>query len=69
MADKKYTYAVGRRKTAVAQIRLYSGKGESTINGRKFDEYISRPDLFDALHAPLKAVGAKDSFHYDITVK
>lgn len=69
MADKKYTYAVGRRKTAVAQVRLFSGKGESTINARKFDEYISRPDLFDRLHSPLKAVGAKDDVHFTVTVK
>jgi len=69
MADKKYTYAVGRRKTAVAQVRLFSGKGESMINNKKFNEYITRSDLFDALHAPLKAVGSKDNVHFEVTVK
>ena len=69
MADKKYTYAVGRRKTAIAQVRLYTGKGASTINGRQFDEYISRQDLFEKLHAPLKSIGVKDNIHFDVIVR
>ena len=28
----KYTYALGRRKTSVATVRLYEGKGETLIN-------------------------------------
>ena len=28
-----YTYAVGRRKSASARVRLYKGKGENTVNG------------------------------------
>jgi len=31
----KYTYTVGRRKTASAQVKLFEGKGESMINERK----------------------------------
>lgn len=69
MADKKYTYAVGRRKTAVAQVRLFQGKGDSTINERKFDEYITRPDLFAKLMAPLKLVGLSDKIHFEVKVK
>ena len=41
MADKKYTYGLGRRKAATARARLYKGKGEITINGKPALEYLS----------------------------
>ena len=31
-STKKYTYAVGRRKSAIAAVKLFSGKGDSTVN-------------------------------------
>lgn len=40
MADR-YTYATGRRKTAVAQIRIYPGAGEIVVNEKPVDEYFS----------------------------
>ena len=35
------TLATGRRKTAVASIRLRSGNGQIDINGRKFEAIFS----------------------------
>ena len=64
----KYTYSIGRRKTATAQIRLFTGKGESTINNRPLQEYISRTDLFSLVHAPFKIAGAGDH-HFSVTVR
>jgi small subunit ribosomal protein S9 len=49
-----YFYSIGRRKTATAQVRLFSGKGESTINGLPVDKYINRADLFQVIYSPLK---------------
>ncbi len=37
---KKYFYAVGRRKAAVATIRLFEGKGEWSVNGKTIDKYF-----------------------------
>jgi small subunit ribosomal protein S9 len=54
MSTKQYSYAIGRRKTAVAQVRLYAGKGASTINEQPVDTYIKRADLFQTIYAPLK---------------
>lgn len=65
----KYTYAIGRRKTAVAQVRLFTGNGESTINGRPLREYVARGDLFSVLLAPLKMSGGVDGFHFSVTVE
>jgi small subunit ribosomal protein S9 len=68
MSDTKYSYAIGRRKTAVAQVRLFKGKGESHINEKPVDAYITRSDLFHVIYAPLKTAGVFDSFHFDIKV-
>lgn len=68
MPSKKYAYAVGRRKTAVAQVRLYEGKGESKINDVSVDSYIHRADLFHTVYSPLKTAGVYDSFHFEIKV-
>ncbi|MDP3985763.1 MAG: 30S ribosomal protein S9 [bacterium] len=57
MPEGKYTYAVGRRKESVAQVRLYSGTGKMTVNDQQYQAYFSRFDLQEALRAPLKAVG------------
>lgn len=52
-AKKEYVFAVGRRREAVARVRLYSGKdsvmwgeleakkGEILVNGKKIEEYFS----------------------------
>lgn len=40
-SSKKYVSAVGRRKSAVARVRLYSGSGETLVNGKPITEYFS----------------------------
>jgi len=35
-----FTYASGRRRTAAARARLFSGKGVSLVNGKTFEEYF-----------------------------
>ena len=69
MAETKYSYAVGRRKTAVAQIRLYKGKGANTANGLPLETYVKRADLFSKIYAPMKTAGVFEWFHFDVTVE
>lgn len=38
--NKEFTYAVGRRREAVARIRLYKGKGQNLINEQPFGDYF-----------------------------
>ncbi len=68
MATTQYSYAIGRRKTATAQVRLYSGKGASTVNKLPIDTYVKRADLFQTIYAPLKTVGMYENFHFDVIV-
>ena len=39
-SKKKYTYSVGRRKSAIANVKLFSGKGSSTVNGIVLEKYF-----------------------------
>lgn len=40
-SKKDYTFAVGRRKTSVARVRLYSGRGESLVNSLPLGTYFT----------------------------
>lgn len=65
----KYIYAIGKRKTATAQIRLFEWTWESKINGVKFQEYVTRPDLFNTLLHPFKLIGWEWKYFFDVTVE
>lgn len=65
----KYIYAVGRRKEARAQVRLYKGKGEIIINGRKLKEYFPVLEMQQKVLHPLELVGEKDKCDLKIIVK
>ncbi len=38
--NKGYTFAVGRRKSAVARVRLYPKKGQTIVNDKPIEEYF-----------------------------
>jgi small subunit ribosomal protein S9 len=68
MADtKKYFYGLGRRKSATARARLYSGKGNITINEKPAADYLEgNKTLLAEITDPLALVGKQKE--YDITV-
>ena len=66
--SEKYYQSIGRRKTAIAQVRLFpAGSGKFTINGLKLEEYLDTPQHRDIAVSPLKEVGKSDGM--DITVR
>lgn len=68
MADKKYFYGLGRRKSATARARLYSGKGDIKINDKPAMEYLSgNKTLLAEVTDPLALVGRQKEF--DITIR
>ena len=52
MADEALYYGTGRRKNAVARVRLVPGTGKVTINGRDGQEYFGREALFNYAMTP-----------------
>ncbi|HEX4612814.1 MAG TPA: 30S ribosomal protein S9 [Urbifossiella sp.] len=51
---KTYYIGTGRRKTAVARVRVTEGKGAVTINGRPLDDYFTEDKDRAAVLGPLK---------------
>jgi len=64
--EGKYIYAIGRRKAAVAQVRLYSGRGKAVVNGVEAEKYFAAP-LVTKMIEPLKQVSKEGE--YDVYVK
>ena len=56
--------ATGRRKNAIARVRLLAGSGNITVNGRPFEEYFPTTALQNILLTPLSLTGTRQS--YDI---
>jgi small subunit ribosomal protein S9 len=67
MASIEYL-ATGRRKRAVAKVRLVSGKGEIIINNKPIDEYFPRETLKMLLYQPFQIVGITGKYDAIITV-
>jgi small subunit ribosomal protein S9 len=62
-----YTYALGRRKSATARIRLTPGKGVITVNGKPANEYFADSKfLLAKLQEPYVALELVDK--YDVSV-
>ncbi|NLW45483.1 MAG: 30S ribosomal protein S9 [Syntrophomonadaceae bacterium] len=53
MATKVQYYGTGRRKTAVARVRLLPGDGNITINGKTFETYFPNRTLRLVVMQPL----------------
>lgn len=60
--------ATGRRKTAVAQVRLVPGSGKRTVNGREFRAYFNRDSLVDVTEQPLALTNNSVSWDVDVNV-
>ena len=58
--------ALGRRKAAIARIYLKEGKGNITINKKKFDEYFTVEEFKYQIMRPLIILEVQDK--YDINV-
>ncbi|HEY0468835.1 MAG TPA: 30S ribosomal protein S9 [Polyangiaceae bacterium] len=62
------TDATGRRKTAVARVRLVAGGGTITINKRTIEDYFGRPTLRMIVNQPLELTSTKGNFDVRVNV-
>ena len=68
MAKNKIYTGTGRRKTSVARVRLVSGNGKITVNGRDVHDYLPYETLIMDLQQPLVATNTKDIFDVEVSV-
>lgn len=66
--EVRYYEAVGRRKRAVARVRLVPGDGQVVINDKELKEYFGRPQDWLDVMAPLKLTGNENRFNVSVLV-
>ena len=68
MAKKTQYLGTGRRKSSVARVRLTTGKGTITINGRTFEDYIPSAAIRLDVLQPLELTESKEKFDVEVNV-
>ncbi len=71
VAAKKRTYlfAVGRRKSGIAQVKIYkNGKGVITVNGKDYRQYFPFFEFQEIINAPLRSVGQSDKLDVEVKI-
>lgn len=77
--DEKYYETVGRRKSSVARVRIYTKKASDetgpdnsaliTVNGKDYQEYFhNSEELKNTVEAPLKKLKSIDRFKATVKV-
>ncbi len=62
-AGEQYHYGTGRRKTAVARVRLYAGSGTIVVNGKPFQELFTRSLHQARIRSPLATTDTESRFN------
>jgi len=70
MAESKTNefLGTGRRKTSIARVRLSSGSGKVTVNGRAFESYFPTDSLRMVVQQPLVVTNNTDKFDVRVNV-
>ena len=66
--DKKIYLGTGRRKSSVAQVKLVSGSGKITVNGRDVREFFPYETNVMDLMQPLVATNNETTFDVEVKV-
>jgi len=64
-----FYWGLGRRKTAVARVRLKRGTGQIKVNGKDFEDYFVKASDRVVVEQPLRTVKAHKNFDMFINVK
>ena len=65
--QKEYLHGTGRRKTSVAQVKLFSGNGSILVDGAPYEERFNRVQYRQAILKPFEVTGTMSKF--DVVVK
>ena len=68
-AEKIVFYGTGRRKKAIARVRITEGKGNITINGKPLDEYFGTETLKFIVKQPLTTTNTTSKYDVICNVK
>lgn len=62
ISEGKYIYAIGRRKTAVANVRLYAGNSDHKVNKKDIKTYFN-PAIAEKAFEPLRTAGLEGVYY------
>jgi len=68
LATDPYVWGTGRRKTAVARVRIKAGSGQFLVNGKPFDAFFTTADTRRAATQPLVVTEAANTYDVWVTV-
>jgi small subunit ribosomal protein S9 len=67
--QERYFYGVGRRKSAVARVRLFPGQGNITVNNKTAQDYFGGRDVHQSvISEPLRLTNTFDRFNIQARV-
>jgi small subunit ribosomal protein S9 len=69
MTTPSFFHGTGRRKTAVARVRLLPGEGEIVVNGRTLEQHFGNAIPLNDLHLPFRVTGTEGRFNVMIKVE
>ncbi len=69
MTNEHYHFGLGRRKSAVARVRLYPGNGHVLINGKPVEQVITREFAREDMLSPLAVTEMLGAFNMQVKVE
>jgi small subunit ribosomal protein S9 len=61
-SQQYYYYAIGKRKSSVAQVRLYTDSGANQVNGRPLEEVFPWESWQQLINQPMDVTGSHGQF-------
>jgi len=68
MSEESYVWGTGKRKCAIAQVRLFPGQGEIVVNGKPYQEAFPRVEHRHMIEHPLLATDNMGKFRVIVKV-
>ncbi len=68
MTTQTYDRGTGKRKCAVAQVKLFSGRGEITVNGKPYQDVFPRREHRRTIEHPFVATDTEGKFNVEVKV-
>lgn len=67
-STKKYIYALGRRKSSVAAVKLFNGKDESIVNAKVFEKYFPTGRHIQSVLKPFVITDTVGKFYFEAKI-
>ena len=69
MTSPSFFYGTGRRKTAIARVRLLPGEGEMVVNGRSMNEHFGNAVNEQDVRMPFRVTGTEGRWNVMVKVE